>query len=233
MKAGKGLPAPERPTSMVDFAVLRQNMVKAQLRTNEVTEPRLLEAMEEIPREIFVPERSQAVAYVDEDIEIGLGRYLMEPMVLARLLQAAEVTPRNAALDIGCATGYSSAVLARLAGAVVAVESEPELAARADELLTGLGADNVAVVRGALEDGYAKQAPYDVILLGGAVPELPQTIIDQLAEGGRLLAVMRAPGEVGRATLTMRRQGAVSSRTLFDAAVPPLPGFERRPRFVF
>lgn len=233
MKAGKRLPAPERPTLMVDFAVLRQNMVKAQLRTNEVTEPRLLEAMEEIPREIFVPERSQAVAYVDEDIEIGLGRYLMEPMVLARLLQAAEVTPRNAALDIGCATGYSSAVLARLAGAVVAVESEPELAARADELLTGLGADNVAVVRGALEAGYAKQAPYDVILLGGAVPELPQTIIDQLAEGGRLLAVMRAPGEVGRATLTMRRRGAVSSRTLFDAAVPPLPGFERRPRFVF
>lgn len=218
---------------MVDYAAIRHNMVESQLRTNEVTDPRLLEAIEEIPRERFVPERYRGIAYVDEDLEIAPDRYLMEPVVLARLLQSARVSPDDVVLDVGCGTGYSSAVLARLAGTVVALESDSVLAARTEEVLAELGTDNVAVVTGKLSEGYPEQAPYQVILLGGAVPEVPQAIAEQVGEGGRLVGVLRQPRKVGRATLVMRRHGVLSNLALFDAAVPFLPGFEPVRRFVF
>lgn len=218
---------------MKDYAAPRHRMVEGQLRTNEVTDPRLIEAIGTIPRERFVPERFRGVAYVDEDLEITPGRYLMEPMVLARLLQAAEPKPEDVALEIGCGTGYAAVLLGQLVSTVVALECDPGLAAQADKLVAELGTGNVAVVRGRLAEGYPKQAPYDVILVSGSIPDVPQALTRQLADGGRLLAVVRRPGEVGRATLFARRHGIVSSWVLFDAAVPPLPGFEAGPRFVF
>lgn len=218
---------------MADFAARRQNMVESQIRTNKVTHPALIAAMEEVPREQFVPKAKQGVAYVDEDIAIAPGRALMEPMVLARLLQAAEIRPSDVVLDIGCGTGYSAAVLGRMANTVVALESNPELARQAIDLLTMLAIDNVAVVEGGLPEGYPKQAPYDAIVLEGMVPGIPDDISHQLADGGRLVAVVSDEQGIGRAALYTRRGGAMSHRQIFDAAVVPLPGFEVEPEFVF
>ena len=218
---------------MSDYATIRHTMVESQLRTNEVAEPRLVDAIEAVPRERFVPEPMQGIAYVDEDLEIAPGRYLMEPRVLARLLQAATIDADDVVLDVGCATGYSTVVLAHLAGTVVGLESDGALASRADQLMAELGVDKAAVVTGPLAEGYSRQAPYNVILVDGAVPDVPTGLSDQLADGGRLLAVVREPGNVGRAVLMLRRHGMLSSRELFDAAVPILPGFEQAPGFVF
>ncbi|MFQ5785842.1 MAG: protein-L-isoaspartate O-methyltransferase [Alphaproteobacteria bacterium] len=218
---------------MTDFAAIRHNMVESQIRTNKVTDARVLAALEAVPRELFVPKRLQGVAYVDEDLAIAPGRYLMEPMVLARLLQAAEIESDDVVLDIGCATGYAAAVLARLAATVVAVESDPTLAEDATARLAELDVDNVAVVEGPLEQGYATQGPYDAIVLEGGVDAVPETITGQLAEGGRLVAVVTGGSRVGKATLMLRVHGALSRRVLFDAATPLLPGFRIEPGFVF
>lgn len=216
---------------MLDFAAARRNMVEHQLRTNEVTDDALLAAMAEIPRERFVPDRLRDVAYIDEDLPLKKGRFLMEPRVLARLLQLAEVRAEDMVLDIGCGTGYSTAVLAKLANTVVALESDPELAARASSTLAELGIDNAIVVTAPLADGYAKQGPYDVIVFGGSLPRVPASIARQLAEGGRLVAVI---GEgMGRGTLMTRARGIVSSRPAFDAATPILPDFAPVQGFVF
>lgn len=208
-------------------------MVENQIRTNKVTDPRLIAAMAEIPRERFAPKRLQGFAYIDEDIEIAQGRYLMEPMVLARLLQTARVKPDDVALDIGCATGYSSAVLGRLAGTVVALEEDESLAKEAMAALSDVGADNVIVVTGPFAAGYPRQAPYDVILVNGAMPEMPDSIAAQLGEGGRLVSVMRRPGSVGEATLWAKYHGQLSHRPVFDAAIPWLPGMEAPAGFQF
>jgi protein-L-isoaspartate(D-aspartate) O-methyltransferase len=218
---------------MIDYAAARLNMVESQLRTNRVSESALLEAFEQVPRERFLPEDVRSIAYVDEDIPLGGGRHLMEPMVLARLLQAARPDPHDVALDVGCGPGYASAILARLAGTVVALEDDPEMAARANRILAELGIDNAVVVEGALGGGYPKQAPYNVILLDGAVAEIPPAIVRQLADGGRLVTIVRDSEGVGRATLVQRSGEVVSSRVLFDAAVPLLPGFAPEPGFVF
>lgn len=218
---------------MTDYAVARHNMVEGQIRTNRVTDPALVAALDAVPREAFVPKSMQAIAYVDEDLAIGQGRHLMEPLVLARLLQAADVTPSDAVLDIGCATGYSTAVIARIAGSVVGVESDARFVAKANQRLGELSMDNAAVVQGELTRGYAKQAPYNVIVLNGAIGRVPRDIADQLVEGGRLVAVMRDEGGIGRATLMTRVGGTLSSRIIFDAATPDLPGFAREPGFVF
>ncbi len=218
---------------MVDFSTARLNMVESQIRTNKVTDARILEALETIPREAYVPEARRGVCYVDEDLSIGDGRYLMEPMVLARLLQEARIGEEDVVLDVGCATGYSCAVLARLAATVVGVECEAALAEEANRILSEQGIDNAVVVRDPLGDGYPKQAPYNVIVLEGSVAEVPAAIREQLADGGRLVAVIRGERGLGRATLMQRNGDVVSSRVLFDAATPSLPGFEREERFVF
>ena len=218
---------------MTDHAAARRNMVSGQIRTNRVTDERLIEAMEEIPRERFVPHAKRGVAYVDEDVEIASGRYLMEPMVLARMVQEAGIAADDMLLDVGCGTGYAAAVMSRLAGTVIALDVDASLAAEAESTLSGVGADNAIVVTGPLAEGYARQAPYDVILLGGAVDHLPQVLADQLAEGGRIVGVLREAGTVGQATLWARHRGALSSRSLFEASLPPLPGIARPVQFEF
>jgi protein-L-isoaspartate(D-aspartate) O-methyltransferase len=218
---------------MVDYAAIRFNMVASQLRTNRVTDTAILEAFETVPRERFVPEAQRSIAYVDEDIPLGGGRHLMEPMVLARLLQAAAPQAHETALDVACGTGFATFILGRLSATAVGLESDPALAASARRTLGDLGADNTLVVEGPLTEGYAKQAPYNVILLNGAVAEVPYAIREQLAEGGRLVAVIKDADGVGRATLMQRTGDVVSGRVLFDAAIPLLPDFARPPAFVF
>lgn len=208
-------------------------MVDSQLRTNKVTDSRLLAAFSELPREVFLDEALHPVAYLDEDVAIGEGRYLMEPMVIARMVQSLAVEPNDVALDIGCGTGFSCALLARLAATVVGLESDQALARQANENLTALSVDNAVVVEGALPEGYAAQAPFDVIFIGGSVAEIPAAITGQLAEGGRVCAVVREGEGRGNATLGLCRDGRVSYRVLFDAASPPLPGFQKQPGFVF
>ena len=218
---------------MVDFAAARSNMVESQIRTNKVTDPHLLDAFETTPRERFVPEPLRGIAYVDQDVALGGERFVMEPMVLARLLQAARPGPGDVALDLGCGSGYATAILSRLVATVVALEVDAALAAAANQTLDELEIDNAVVVEGPLAEGYPKQAPYNVILLNGAVSEVPLAIADQLAEGGRLVTVVSVGAGLGRATLMRRDSGVISSRILCDASVPVLPGFEAAPGFVF
>jgi protein-L-isoaspartate(D-aspartate) O-methyltransferase len=218
--------------TMLDFDKARANMVESQIRTNKVTDERLVAAMRAIPREIFVPPALQGVAYVDEDLNVGGGRYMTEPMVLARLLQSAEVGPEDAVLVIGSTTGYAVALLAQLAETVVGIEDDAELVNAADKNLAALGIDNAAVIRLSLAEGYAKQAPYDVILIEGRCGVVPEVITRQLAPGGRLVTVTDERG-VGKATLLRRSGDTVSGRVLFDAQVPALGCFARKSEFVF
>lgn len=218
---------------MTDFAVARHNMIEGQIRTNKVTDPALLDALAALPREQFVPVERRSAAYVDEDLRLAGDRYMMEPMVLARLLQAAEPTRTDVALDVGCGTGYATAVLARLTATAIGLESDAALARGATETLARLSIDNAIVVEGRLADGYPKHGPYDVILVNGAVAEFPQALIEQLAEGGRLVGVKRPGAGPGAAMLLLKRRGAVAGRTLFEAATPYLAGFAPKPRFVF
>ena len=217
----------------MDFAAARSNMVDCQLRTNKVKDLRVLDAFETVPREFFVSETRRSVAYVDEDLEIAPGRHLMEPMVLARLIQAAAVEDDDLVLVIGSASGYSSAILSHLAATVVALECDRGLAARAAELFAELGIDNVVAEEGPLESGYPSQAPYNVVLIDGSVAEVPAAIAEQLAEGGRLVTVVRDGAALGRASLTQRTGDVISGRVLFDAATPLLPGFTGDVGFVF
>ncbi len=217
----------------MDFAAARANMVDCQLRTNKVRDARLLHAFETVPRELFVPENRRSIAYVDEDLQLSPGRFLIEPMVLARLLQAADITPEDLVLEIGGASGYGSAILAYLGATVVSLESDTDLAAAAAEAQAKLGIGNVLIVVGPLRHGYDKQAPYNVIVINGAVSEIPAAITDQLAEGGRLVGVVREDTGPGQAVLVERHGANISRRVLFDAATPVLPEFERTPGFVF
>ena len=214
------------------FETARAHMIESQIRPNKVSDERVLAAIAKTPRETFVPERLQSVAYVDDDLPLGGGRYLMEPMVAARLLQTASVKRADIALVVGAGAGFEAAVLAQLARAVVALEEDPELARRAHEALVDLGIAAVSVIEGPLTAGYRSRAPYDVILFGGAVAEVPNEIVAQLAEGGRLVAVVKSAGGIGRATLTTRTGGVIARRVMFDAATPLLPGFQPKPAFV-
>jgi protein-L-isoaspartate(D-aspartate) O-methyltransferase len=217
----------------MDFAKARRNMVECQLRPNRVIEPAIVAVLEAVPRERFVPAALASVAYIDEDLPLGGGRFLMEPMIFGRLLQEAMPRTEDAALLVGCGSGYSAAVLARLCGAVFALEGDSGIAAKAQTLLSGLGADNVVVVEGPLQKGWPDEAPYDLVLFDGAIAEVPPAIIDQLAENGRIVAVISHGDGPGRATLLQRRGGVVSHRTLFDANTPVLPGFIKSAGFVF
>ncbi|MEQ8510194.1 MAG: protein-L-isoaspartate O-methyltransferase [Rhodospirillaceae bacterium] len=216
----------------MDFELARRNMVASQVRTNEVTDPLVIDAIGKVPRERFLPTARQYLAYIDEDFEITSGRWLMEPMVAARLLQLADIQPSDHALVLPCGSGYIAAVLAHMAGSVVAVEADGPVKDGAVKLLSDLGADTVAVVSGTVADGCPGQAPFDVIVFDGAVSEVPVSIMEQLADGGRCVAVVQS-GPVGRATLIQRTGAAFGRRTEFDASVPTLPEFTAKPSFVF
>ncbi|HTB36034.1 MAG TPA: protein-L-isoaspartate O-methyltransferase [Reyranella sp.] len=219
---------------MTDFALARRNMIDGQLRPNRVTNAQLLAAIGELPRERFLPEATRSVAYADDDVPLGNGRYLMEPMVLARLIQTLQSRPEDRALVVASGTGYGAALLARLVHSVVAVESDPTLAAAADRTAKELGISGIRQTIGKPEQGCAEQAPYDVILIEGAVQLVPQAIFDQLAEGGRLTTVIAGPaGASGVAQLFMKEGGLASGRPLFDSGTPSLLGFDAPPRFTF
>lgn len=219
---------------MTAFEAARTHMIDSQIRPNKVTDDRLLDALAQIRRELFVPAHLQPVAYIDEDLAIGRGRYLMEPMVAARLIQTASVQRTDMALVVGAGSGYEAAVLSKLARAVVAVEEDEELARMARAALVEENIASVSVVEGRLRDGYRQRAPYDVILFGGAVAEVPSEIVGQLAEEGRLVVVVKAEeAGIGRAILMTRTGGVVGRRVLFDAAISLLPGLEPKPAFVF
>lgn len=217
----------------MDYAAARRNMVECQLRTNRVTDASILAAMGSIPREQFVPAEVAEIAYVDEDLPVGQHRHLMEPMVLGRLLQAAGPTVTEVALCVGGGTGYSAAVLSLMTRAVFSLDCESEMTAIATEKFTQLGYDNAVAVEGDLSRGWPDEAPYDLVLFDGAVAEIPQSIYDQLAENGRLMAVFSTDGRPGRATLMQKRNGNISHRDLFNANIPVLPEFEKKASFVF
>jgi protein-L-isoaspartate(D-aspartate) O-methyltransferase len=213
--------------------VARQNMVDSQLRANKVHDDRVLDAFSRLRRELFVPPRLRGVAYVDEDLPVAPGRYLMEPMVAARLLQALAVQPRDRALVVGAGVGYEAAVLGLLARSVIALEVDAQLARIGRSALVDHQIGSVTYVEAPLGTGHRARAPYDVIMFAGAVAVVPDEINAQLAEGGRMAVVLRAPTSVGHATLITRTGAVLAQRVIFDAATPLLPGFEAEPGFVF
>ncbi len=218
---------------MVDFPALRTKMVDGQVRPNDVTDLRIIDAMGVVERETFAPEDQRPLAYLDRDLPLGNGRsarVLIQPMVLARLLQFANIKPTEKVLEVGTASGYGSAVMARLAGSVVALEQDADLAAFARRQLAGT--PNVAVVEASLVKGVPDAAPFDVILFNGSVSAFPEAIARQLAKGGRMLLVEEG-GSAPWAKLYTRDDAGISGRALFNASVPLLPGFEAVKTFAF
>jgi protein-L-isoaspartate(D-aspartate) O-methyltransferase len=220
------------PGSM-DYAHARINMVESQLRPNRIDDRALIQAMLNVPRERFVPKSLAGVAYADEDLRLPGGHYLIEPLVLARLIQSARVGPEDVVLVLGCATGYAAAVLARLAATVILQVPNQASAAKVEPLLDELGADNVVVIIGSDPTaGHPSQAPFDVILLTGSVDTVPSALLEQVGEGGRLAAVV-ADERIGRGVLFARVHGVIGHRSMFDAQIPPLAGVTRKVEFAF
>lgn len=223
---------------VADFATLRRKMVDSQIRTVDVTKLAVLEAFLTVPREQFVPEKLREISYIDEALPVlpeksdGIGRYLLKPAALAKLLQAADIKTEDVVLDIGAATGYSAALMSKLAASVIALESDGTLAATANDNLRTTNCDNVVVVTGPLEKGYAAEGPYDVILLEGSVDFVPETLLAQLREGGRLV-VAEGQGNAAVARVYLKEDGYVSARRVFNLAVKPLEGFSKPTQFVF
>ncbi len=208
----------------------RFNMVEAQVRSCNVTDPHILAAMSAVPREKFVPSAARALAYADVPVAVAPGRFLLDPRSFAKLAQLAGIGAGDRVLDVGCATGYSSAVLARLAGEVVALEQDADLVRVASELLANV-VGKVEVMQGALIEGAKGRGPFDVIFVNGAIEQVPDTLTAQLAEGGRLVAVVK-DGQ-SRAWLYLKQNGQVGRRPDFDADVPLLAGFKKAMGFVF
>lgn len=207
---------------MTDFDRARKLMVDNQLRTSGITDRRLLTAMGEVAREQFVPEVRRGLAYIDEAIPVGGGRKLGAPAPFAKLVQLAEIDGTDHVLDLGCGTGYSAAVIARLAASVVAVESEAALAAEARFTLGALGATNVTVVDGALETAGRAKGPYDVIVIEGVVEMVPDALFAQLKPEGRVVALVAEGGKPAVAHLFARSGKGIAARPAFDATLPPL-----------
>lgn len=226
----------------VDAAVQRTNMVDSQIRPSDVTDRRIIGAMLEIPREQFVPAAVRSLAYMDDEVPLSTPsasaarqqrvRTLMPPRDFAKLVQLAEIEPGDVVLDIGCGTGYSAAILGRLAETIVALETDPELAEIAAKLLSETSYDNVATVTGELAGGYPDEGPYDAIIIEGLVEEVPDSLLDQLKDGGRLVAIFKA-GPLARAVLWRRLGATFDERDAFEATASPLPGFSKPKEFTF
>jgi protein-L-isoaspartate(D-aspartate) O-methyltransferase len=223
---------------MEDYASARRKMVDSQLRTENVTDHAILAAMGTVPRELFVAVGRRPLAYLDRDLVMregadeGAARRLMEPARFARLVQLADLSTTDVVLDIGCGSGYSTAVLAQLSGNVTGIESDAALAALASRTLADLAIENATVVATPLEGGYPAGGPYDAILLEGAVEAVPAALFDQLRDGGRLIAVV-GYGRAASAVAWTKSDGRIGKRIAFDADVPPLPGFRKPEVFVF
>ena len=209
---------------MSDFAARRTTMVDTQVRPSDVTKFPVIDAMLTIPREEFVPANRRSVAYSGENLDIGHGRVLLEPRTLAKMVDGLDIQPDELVLDLACGYGYSAAVMARMAEAVVAIEDDAELATEAEQRLSQAGIDNVAVLHAPLTEGAPKQGPYDVILIEGAVQDIPAAIVEQLREGGRVAALF-VEGALGVARIGTRQNGQLSWRYSFNAKAPMLPGF--------
>lgn len=221
----------------MDYAIQRKNMVESQVRPSDVTDRRIIRAMLELPREMFVAERYRALAYMDGAVPLEASqgsprRVLLPARILAKLLQAGEVDAAAAVLVVGAGTGYGAAVLSRLAASVVALESDGKLLAAARSALGAIGISNVSVAEGALPLGKTEDAPYDLILIEGAVDSVPPALLDQLKDGGKLIAIV-GRGATGQATVWQRSGSTFGAKTVFDASADLLPGFEKTPAFAF
>lgn len=227
---------------MTNFDTLRMNMVNSQLLPNAITSKELLEAFRELKRENFVPESQQGLAYIDRDLSIdaatsnGEKRFILDPMVQAKLVQAANIKPTDIVMDVACATGYSTALIAKLANMVVGIEADEKIAALATSYIEQQEIDNAVIIHDPLADGYKKEAPYDVIVINGLVEEVPQELFDQLADDGRLIVVqvsdkssISAP--LGHAFLYHKTHQAIAKRMVFDASPTKLNDFNKAPEF--
>ncbi|SFI29499.1 protein-L-isoaspartate O-methyltransferase family protein [Albimonas pacifica] len=217
---------------MTDYAAARVAMVDNQVRPSDVTSYPIIDAMLSVPREAYAPGPLREVAYAGEHLPLGPNRVILDPRTFAKMLEASDVGPDDLVLDLGCGLGYSTAVLARLAAAVIAVESDADMARAARAALEDHEVDNAEVIEGPMAQGAADHAPYNVIFVQGGVEELPQPLLDQLREGGRLVAI-RMNGAYGRCEVFTRTAGVVSSFRVFDAAAPVLDGFEKAAVFEF
>ena len=217
---------------MVDFTLQRINMVESQVRPSDITDRRIIRAMLDVARERFCSASSSATAYMDLDVKVTPTRYLTATRVLAKLIQGLDLSESDHVLHVGAATGYTSAILARLAAKVTALEVDAGLAATLAQNVTELDLKTVTPVTGPLPAGYAAGAPYDAILVDGAVADVPQALLDQLGDGGRLVTIV-GTGRIGRITRWQRRRTAVDTRVIGDAGAPALPGFDRAAAFVF
>jgi protein-L-isoaspartate(D-aspartate) O-methyltransferase len=216
---------------MTDFAAARHNMVESQVRPNGITDHRIIDAMAQVKREDFVPEGGKAIAYLDEDVELKNGRYLIEPMAFARMIHLALIKPTDRVLVVGAGTGYGARVISLLAKSVVALESDPELAGLARGFLAGDA--GVEVVEGSLAEGYPAGAPYDVIIVEGRIAAVPQGLFDQLANEGRIVAAV-GNTDVSKMQIATLADGHRSSRAAFDVSIAALPGFAaEKAAFVF
>ena len=217
---------------MIDYAAAREAMVDRQVRTADVTRYPIIAAMLAVPREDFLPAALQPVAYLGEHVPLAPGRVLLDPRVFAKLLDALAVGPTDLVLDLGCGYGYSAAVLARMAEAVVALESDQAMAAEAEALLAAHGADNAVVHAGPLGEGVAEHGPFDAVIVEGAIEILPHPIEAQLKVGGRIAAIF-AEGAGGQARLGLRTPDGITWRRIFDATAPVIPGFAATKAFEF
>jgi protein-L-isoaspartate(D-aspartate) O-methyltransferase len=218
---------------MADFAKQRLTMVDTQVRPSDVTNFPIIDAMLSVPREEYVPAALRELAYIGGPLELAPGRTMLDPRTTAKLLDAADLAPHHAVLEIGCGLGYVTALLSHIVDAVVAVEEDESLAAEAEATLGAQGIDNAAVLAGPLAEGHAKAGPYDaVIVTGGGVEELPPGLSDQLKEGGRIVAIFM-DGAYGKAMEGLKSGGRISWRMAFNATADVLPGFARAPSFTF
>lgn len=222
------------PISAIDFTAARMLMVNGQVRPNKVTDARVLDAMRRLPRERFVPADRAALAYCDEDVPLGNGRYLVEPMVIARMVQIATVQDGDRVLVVGSGSGYGAALLAACGAVVTALEQDLALIALARAVLPVVG-PGITLVEGPLADGWNAAGPYDVILIEGAVPQIPPALLSQLrGDGGRVVTVLKRAGRVGQAVLCRSAGGGrVDPHPVFDCAIPVLPMLKATPGFVF
>jgi len=217
---------------MFDYAAAREQMIDSQIRTADVTDYAVLKAFRSVKREDFVPKSKSALAYSDCNIELPDGRAIMRPRDMSKLIQAADIKPTDIVLDIGCNRGYSSAILARLAETVIALEDNEERVEKATQNLSEAGADNAVVVKGDLRAGAKEHGPFDVIFVNGAVGEISKNWLDQLANNGRMVAIV-SEGRIGRACVFTRAGDVVGDRVVFDASVPVMPGMTKAAEFSF